>query len=171
MMQYLDEIVDTLGHDDRLVLLGHNGHLSKDAPTLCFHPRQSTLWGIRSWLCALGRRTFFKLTRYPMNMGSSVGTHLHRRFPGQVLSVWMLYGRGRLMMLKGPRTIRLHGDTIESLLARVGDRFLLPLKDLDPRARPILSEANFRLSWGSCASADLTAQADAVYFIRDVHAE
>jgi len=30
---------------------------------------------------------------------------------------------------------------------------------------------NLRLSWGSYASADLTAQADAIYFVRDVNAE
>ena len=75
------------------------------------------------------------------------------------------------MMPAGPRTVRLHGDTIESLLARVGDRFLLPLNDVDPQARTILSHANFRLSWGLYASADLTAQADAIYFVKDVNAE
>jgi hypothetical protein len=56
-------------------------------------------------------------------------------------------------------------------LARVGDRFLLPLNDADPQAKAILQNANLRLSWGSYASADLSAQADAVCFVRDVHAE
>jgi hypothetical protein len=106
-----------------------------------------------------------------MAMGDSVGMHLHRRFPGQVLCIWMLYGQGTLMMPRGPLTIRVHSDTIESLLARVGDRFLLPLNDVDPRAKAILSKANLRFSWGSYASADLTAQADAIYFTRDVNAK
>jgi erythromycin esterase-like protein len=171
IMQYLDEIVDALDHDDKLILLGHNGHLSKDASNLCFHPQPSAFWGLRSWLCALGYRLFFKLTRCSTAMASSVGTHLHTRFPGQVLSIWMLYGQGTLMMPAGPRAVRLHGDTVESLLARVGDRFLLPLNDVDPQAKAILSNANLRLSWGSYASADLTAQADAIYFARDVNAK
>ena len=75
------------------------------------------------------------------------------------------------MAPKGPRTVRLHGDTIESLLAQVGGRFLLPLNDVDPQAKAILSHANLRLSWGAYASTDLTAQADAIYFVREVTAE
>jgi hypothetical protein len=67
--------------------------------------------------------------------------------------------------------VRLHGDTVESLLARVGDRFLLPLNDVDPQARAILSHANVRLMGGYYASTDLTAQVDAIYFVRNVNAE
>jgi hypothetical protein len=103
-------------------------------------------------------------------MGDSVGAHLHRRFPGQVLSIWMLYGQGSSMASKGPRTMRMHGDTVESLLAQVGDRFLLPLNDVDPNARVILSHANVRMG-GQYVSTDLTAQADALYFVKDVRAE
>ena len=69
----------------------------------------------------------------------------------------MLYGRGTLMMAGGPWAVHLRGDTVESLLARIGDRFLLPLTDADPQARAILSHANVQLSWGRYASADLTA--------------
>ena len=171
LMRYLDEIVDALDPDERLVLLGHNGHLSKNASNLCFHPQQSTFWGLRSWLRSLGYRVFFKLTQGPTNMGDSVGTHLHERFPEQVSSIWMLYGQGTLMMPTGPRTVRLHGDTIESLLAQVGDRFLLPLNDVDLHTKAILSQANFRSAGGEYASTDLTAQADALYFVREVNAE
>ncbi|OHB65790.1 MAG: hypothetical protein A2Y76_07895 [Planctomycetes bacterium RBG_13_60_9] len=63
------------------------------------------------------------------------------------------------------------GDAIESLLARVGDRFLLPLKDVDSQAKTILSHANVRLAWGSYASVDLTAQADAICFVKHVNAK
>jgi erythromycin esterase-like protein len=171
LMQSLDTIVDALSGDDKLILLGHNVHLSKDAANLHFHPQFSTFWGVQSWLRAWGYRMFFKLAGWPTNMGDSVGAHLHRRFPGQVLSVWMLYGQGSLMTLKRPRTVRLHGDTVESLLAQVGDRFLLPLSDIDPQARTILSHANVRLMEGSYASTDLTVQADALYFVKEVHAE
>jgi len=75
------------------------------------------------------------------------------------------------MMPAGPRTVRLHGDTIESLLARIGDRFLLPLNDVDPQAKAILSNANLRSQSGLYASADLTAQADVIYFVKDVSAD
>lgn len=171
LMQSLDAIVDGLSGDEKLILLGHDVHLSKDAAHLHFHPQSSRFWGFRSWLRAWGYRMFFKLAGWPTNMGDSVGTHLHRRFPGQVLSIWMLYGQGSLMAPKGPRIVRLHGDTVESLLAQVGDRFLLPLNDVDPQAKAILSHANVRLMEGHYASTDLTAQADALYFVRDVKAE
>jgi len=170
MMRYLDEIVGAPGADERLILMGHNGHLSKDASNLRFHPQQGRFWGLRSWLHALGYEAFFKLTGYPANMGDSVGAHLHRRFPGRVLSIWMLYGQGSLMTPKGPGAVRLRDDTVESLLAQVGDRFLLPLEEANPEAKTILCRANIRSAQGECASADLTAQADALYFVRDIHA-
>jgi dienelactone hydrolase len=170
LMQSLDAIVDGLSADEKLILLGHNVHLSKDAANLHFHPQFSNFWGQRSWLLAWGYRMFFKLAGWPTSMGDSVGAHLHRRFPGQVLSIWMLYGQGSLMAPKGPRTVRLRDDTVESLLAQVGDRFLLPLNNVDPQARSILSHANVRLG-GSYVSTDLTAQADALYFVKDVKAE
>jgi erythromycin esterase-like protein len=163
LMQSLDAIVDGLSADDMLILLGHNVHLSKDAANLHFHPQSSNFWGFRSWLLSWGYRVFFKLAGWPMSMGNSVGAHVHQRFPGQVLSIWMLYGQGS-------RTVRLHDDTVEALLAQVGDRFLLPLNDVDPQARTILSHANVRMG-GAYTSTDLTAQADALYFVRDVHAE
>jgi hypothetical protein len=103
--------------------------------------------------------------------GGSIGGHVHKRFPGQVLSIWMLYGQGQLMGRGGPIDVRLHGDTIESLLARVGDRFLLPLDHADPSARDVLGRANLRWAGGHYASADLTAQADALYFVKNVSAE
>jgi hypothetical protein len=171
LMQSLDAIVDGLGGGDKLILLGHNVHLSKDAAHLHLHPQFSSFWGLRSWLRAWGYRMYFKLAGWPTNMGDSVGAHLHRRFPGQVLSLWMLYGQGSLMAPQGRRTVRLHSDTVESLLARVGDRFLLPLNDVDPQARVILSHANVRLMEGRYASTDLAAQADALYFVREVKAE
>lgn len=170
LMQSLDAIVDGLSADEKLILLGHNVHLSKDAVNLHFHPQFSNFWGFRSWLLACGYRMFFTLAGWPTSMGDSVGAHLHRRFPGQVLSIWMLCGQGSSMASKGPRTMRLHGDTVESLLAQVGDRFLLPLNDIDPQARAILSHANVPMG-GAYASTDLTAQADAIYFVREVRAE
>jgi pimeloyl-ACP methyl ester carboxylesterase len=86
LMQSLDAIVDGLGGDEKLILLGHNVHLSKDAVNLHFHPQFSSFWGL-------------------------------------------------------------------------------------PQARAILSHANVRLMGGYYASTDLTAQADAIYFVREVKAE
>ena len=171
-MRYLDSIIDRLGAGEKVVLMGHNGHLSKDAPRLFARPQLSLFWGLRSWCSALGYRMWAAIHRYPLNMHEgSVGTHLHQRFPGEVLAVWTLYGQGQLMGRTGPLNVRVHDDTIESLLAQVGDRFLLPLDNVDPEARAILTHANFRWAGGWYASADLTAQTDAIYFIKHVTAE
>ncbi len=70
----------------------------------------------------------------------------------------------------GPMNIRLKSDTIESLLASVGDRFLLPLDQVDPRAQKVLARANFRTAGGYYGNADLTAQADVLYFVKNVTA-
>jgi len=134
-------------------------------------PQLSRFWGLRSWFRALGYEAFSRLTHCPLNIGlyeGNMGTHLHARFPGQVLSIWMLYGRGPLMTPKGPRTVCLHSDTIESLLSEVGDRFFLPLEDVGPQAKMILRNPNVRSAEGWYASADLTAQANAIYFVEDV---
>ncbi len=40
-----------------------------------------------------------------------------------------------------------------------------------PQAKATLSKANFRLSWGVYASVDLTAQADAIYLVKEMNAE
>jgi hypothetical protein len=172
MMRYLDRMIDGLNAGEKVMLMGHNGHLSKDATQLFARPQLSLSWGVRSWFRALGYSIWARIHRCPLNMyEGSVGTHLHQRFPGEVLAIWTLYGQGQLMGRDGPLDIRVHGDTIESLLAQVGDRFLLPLDNVGPEARAILTHANFRWAGGQYASADLTAQADAIYFIKHVTAE
>jgi erythromycin esterase-like protein len=171
-MTHLDDLVDALAPDDKVILMAHNGHLSKDASNLYFRPQRNAFWGYGSWLRSLGYGIDERVRRRPLDMyGGSIGNHVHDRFGGQVLSIWMLYGRGQLMGRDGPVNMRLHGDTIESLLAQVGDRFLLPLDDVDPRAREVLARANFRSAGGYYASADLTTQADALYFVKTVSAE
>jgi erythromycin esterase-like protein len=172
MMRYLDKIVDGLDGDEKIILMGHNGHLSKDAANLYNHPQQNLFWGVRSWFRALGYGMWAKIHRCPLDLpGGSVGTHLHQRFPDKVLAIWTFYGQGQLMGPNGPINICLHNDTIESLLAQVGDRFLLPLDNVDPRAQAVLTNANFRWASGRYASANLTAQTDAIYFIKHVTAE
>jgi hypothetical protein len=172
MMRYLDRIVDGLDTADRIMLIGHNGHLSKDAANLYNIPQQSLFWGVRSWFRTLGYGIWAKIYQCPLDLpGGSVGTHLHRRFSDDVFTIWAFYGQGQLMGREGPMNINLHGDTIESLLAQVGDRFLLPLDNVDPRARAVLANANFRWAGGRYGSADLTAQTDAIYFIMNITAE
>lgn len=172
MMRYLDRTIDGLNDGEKVMLMGHNGHLSKDAAQLFARPQLSFFWGMRSWFRALGYSIWARIHGCPLSMHEgSVGMHLHQRFPGEVLVIWTLYGQGQLMGRDGPLDIRVHDDTIESLLAQVGDRFLLPMDNVGPEARAVLTHANFRWAGGHYASADLTAQADAIYYIQHVTAE
>jgi len=172
MMRYLDRTIAGFNAGEKVMLMGHNGHFSKDATQLFARPQLSLFWGVRSWFRALAYCLWARFHQGPLNMHEgSVGMHLHQHFPGEVLAIWTLYGRGQLMGRDGPLDVRVHDDTIESLLAQVGDRFLLPLDNVDPDARAILTQANFRWAGGGYASADLTAQVDAIYFIAHVTAE
>lgn len=171
MMEHLDAQVASCLPEDKFILLSHNGHLSKDARNVYSRPQRSTFWGYRSWLRYTAYRLNEIVTRRPLDLyGGSIGSHIHRRFPGQVFAIWMLYGEGQLMGRRGPIDIRLHTDTVESLLAQVGEHFLLPLHQVDRAARAVLACANFRSASGYYGSADLTSQADALYFVREVSA-
>jgi hypothetical protein len=129
-----------------------------------FRPQLSRFWGWRSWLRALGYEAFSWLTRCPIGtQDGSVGSHLCERFPEGAVHLDALR-QGTLMMPAGPRTVRLRSDTVESLLAQEGiDSFCL--SDVDPQAKAILRTRTADIL-GYYASADLTAQADAIYFVR-----
>lgn len=143
MMRALDERLADLPPGEGVILLGHDLHLSKDSTKLRYGP--APMW-------------------------TSIGTHLAGRHPGEVLGVWMLYDHGRHGVPRpseqgGPfEDVPSRPGSVESLLARVGEHFLLPLRpdgqapDYLRRARPCL--------FGTRAV--LPDQADLLFFVRTV---
>lgn len=172
MFRYMMESLATLPSGEKVILMGHNYHLAKDFTQLRMAPAKSNVWGWRSRMRSVGYSLHAALRRYALDRmwGSSVGTLLSTMFPEEVLSIWMLYGSGQLMGRKGPVRVRIKSDTIESLLAEVGERFLLPLDAIDRDAVGLLENANFRDGGGYYGSGNLTAQTDALFFVRKVSA-
>lgn len=100
-----------------------------------------------------------------------LGDILARRHPGEVLSIWLLFDRGRHFphpMDPSPAPeVPSDPDRIEHLLARAGPAYLLPLHDRDPRSA-LLDEPADHWTGGAAHSCVLRKQADAVFFVREV---
>ncbi len=171
MFRHLKESIEPLGPDNKIILMGHNYHMCKDSSRLHLGPRPSCIRPVRCYVRSLAYAFHAHLRGYPVKMWNSLGTMLHKESPAQCLSIWSFYGYGRLMGKKGPVQVRLQNDTLESLLAQVGDRYLLPLHQADDNTRKLLAHANFRGTGGAYSSGDLTALTDALYFVKTVNAE
>jgi hypothetical protein len=171
MFRHLKESIEPLGPDDKIILMGHNYHMCKDSGRLYLGPRPSCIRPVRSYVRSLTYALVAHVRGYPVHMWNSLGTMLYKESPAQCLSIWSFYGHGRLMGKKGPVQVRLQNDTLESLLAQVGDRYLLPLHQADDTIRKILAHINFRGTRGAYSSGNLCALTDAIYFIKTVNAE
>ncbi len=143
IFRQMDELLEELGPDDKMILIGHNMHLSKDY-------RKARMGSISMW--------------------PSLGTHMVRRLPGKIYSIWMLYDYGR------------HGDAqnaaffedvpsdprrIERLFTKAGLRFILPLHSQDPREQYLDADRGFVVN-GNLGQGNIKSQADAVFFVSEV---
>ncbi len=144
MCALTDEILAGLPADEKIILLGHNLHLNLDSESIRFGPPGSpapTMW-------------------------RSIGTHMARRFPGEIHAVWMTYDHGRHGSVLSPAAfedVASVPGTVESLLAGVGTGFLIDLDGDADGAAYLDRERMFRQN-GSISSAVLREQADAVVF-------
>lgn len=148
MFQRLDEIIEALPEDAKIILMGHNYHLSKDSDHLSFTSRNST--------------------RVPM--WRSIGTYLAETRTDEVYSIWMLYDRGKrgnVLYGSGFQAVPSDPKRIEHVLAKAGTLFLLPLNNNDPRKTRLERTVNF-VQNGSAGSGLLCRQADALYFVAEV---
>ena len=69
LMVRTSDWIAALGPDEKVILLGHNLHLSKDNPRI-------------------------RVNGYSMSR-RNIGTQLARQYPGEVCVIWMLYDHGR----------------------------------------------------------------------------
>jgi erythromycin esterase-like protein len=150
MARNMDEVLDALAPGERIILLAHNMHLGKDSSVLQ-----------AGWLDAP------RLKMWP-----SIGSHLARKLPGQVYSVWMLYDHGRhgklLHNTAVEEQVSSSARAIEHLLAEAGSAFLLPLHTGDARESYLDQMRDFRQN-GRPASGILKRQADAIFFVAEVN--
>ena len=108
MIRQMDEILAELPAGEKVILLGHNMHLSKRSEAISYA-------AARMW--------------------RSVGTHLHDKHPGEIYAIWLVFNRGRHVSpyaALGVQEVRSRPGSVEQVLTAVGSRFLLPLQGRDP---------------------------------------
>ena len=84
--------------------------------------------------------------------------------------MWMLYDHGRhgtVLSAEGVEELHSNPAAVEHLMAKAGSTFILQLTSDDKRGPFHHQKCNF-LQNGSIASGLLPAQADAVFFVREV---
>jgi erythromycin esterase-like protein len=150
MFRYMDEYLADLEPGDKIILLGHNMHLSKDSDTLLYGPIDSL----------------------SLPMWTTIGTHVANRLPNQVFSIWLLYDHGRHARLMRETIIEkdvpTDPGTVEHTLAMAGSMYFLPLHTNDPREAYLHQPLNFRMN-ARPVGARLTNQADAIFFVAEAH--
>ncbi len=149
MAEHVEYELARLAPTEKLVLLAHDFHLARDDA------------GIRLPSGAVG----------PGGGGApSLGATLRSRYPNEIVSVWMLEGRGRSHgpPPEGEREIRPGRGTLNELLGEVGPCFVLPTRTDAAAAEPLRRAADVALLYGLRASTALAAQTDAIFFARDV---
>jgi len=149
MFRHFDEYMEGLGQGEKVILMGHNLHLSKDS----------------EWLSGgrLGE---------PVALWRTIGTHVAESLPGQAYSIWLLYDHGQnsgYLSADGAVDIPSKPDSVEHLLARAGTNFLLPLEGTLGDGRYLNEARNFTQN-GEYGSGIIPRQADAIFFVETVSA-
>ena len=150
MFRQVTEVLQDLPPTAKIILLGHNMHLSKKSESLRYGPVGSGA----------------------PPMWTSVGTRLAESMPEQVYSIWMLYHHGRHAKLMADTIIEQEVEgspyALEHILVKAGSMFLLPLQTGDPHEAYLLHPHNFMMN-GRPVGGIVANQADALFFVAEVH--
>jgi erythromycin esterase-like protein len=147
MSRHVKSILDQMGPSDKLVLMGHNRHLSKDIGI------------IKSPGASSGGK------RVP-----SLGDTINRLFPDQVFSIWMLLEQGLssqpFSWLSSEYTSK--PGSLNAVLAEVGETYILSTATSDPRAHLFSAEMDIVGIYNAAYRTTISKQADAIFFVRKV---
>ncbi|MBX9568969.1 MAG: erythromycin esterase family protein [Candidatus Obscuribacterales bacterium] len=149
MCSLLNNVLSEMADNDKLVLLGHNMHLSKKSHLL----------------------KSFNLCGADVPMWPSVGTAVAEKLPHKVLSIWMLYNEGTHSgpyVSSGERYVHSNEHSIEALLAQVGNSFVLPLATMPADIREYLTQFQTFACNGEPANGLVLEQADVIVFVNRV---
>jgi erythromycin esterase-like protein len=142
MHAQVDDLVDSHPAGARFVVFAHNLHLARD------DARVTGRGGVGPGGGSV----------------DSIGTHLAKRHPGRVFSVWMLDGEGRdaqPLVSLGNR-VRAPRGSLNAALARAGEAYFVPVRG------PLAARHRLAFMYGSRVDVELGANADALYFARRV---
>lgn len=143
IFRQMDELLEDLNENDKIILIGHNMHLSKEY-----------------------RKVWFDYA----SMWPSIGTHMVSRLPGKIYSIWMLYDYGRhgnMWNESFHEDVPSHPNRIERLFTKAGFCFILPFQSRDPREQYLDEDRNFLLN-GRIGHGFIKSQADAIFFVSEV---
>jgi erythromycin esterase-like protein len=142
MHEQVDDVVASRPPGARFIVFAHDLHLARD------DSRVSRGGGVGPG----GDRV------------DSIGTHVAKRHPGQVFTMWMLdfEGRDSQPFASLGNELRAGRGTLNAALADAGDSFFVPV------AGPLAGRQRVAFIYGSTADVELEAQADALYFARRV---
>lgn len=148
MFRHVKFILSQMNSEDKLILLGHNRHLSKDIK-LIKNPGAAPPGG---------------------KLVPSLGTFLNHLFPNQIFSIWMLHDHGRSSQpFKNlPSTYHSQPGSLNAILSEIGETFILPTISSDPRARLLSREMDIVGLYNAIYRTVIAKQADAIFFVRQV---
>lgn len=144
MFRHVEFVLSQMKPTDKLVLMGHNQHLSKEI-SLLKNAGASPPGG----------------KRVP-----SIGTYINRLLPGEVFAIWELHDHGKSSQ---PFTnlpseyINVPGS-LNAMLAEVGANYILPTVGADLLEREMEIVDIYNIVY----RAAIAKQADAIFFIREV---
>lgn len=144
MHRQVKTVLARMGPDDKLVLMGHNRHLSKDIGAIKNAGAAPPGGG-----------------RVP-----SIGTYINRLLPGQVLSIWQLCGSGCSSQPYSRLGSEYTGKagSLNAILAQVGANYILPTA-----GAPLLEKAMDIVGlYNATYRTAIAQQADALFFIGKV---
>lgn len=148
MFRHVQFILSQMNSEDKLVLLGHNRHLSK-AIELIKNPGAAPPGG---------------------KLVPSLGTFLNRLLPNQIFSIWMLHDHGQSSQPFQNLSSDYHSQpgSLNAILSEIGEAFILPTITSDPRARLLSREMDIVGLYNALFRTVIAKQADAIFFVRQV---
>lgn len=148
MFRHVKFILSQMNSDDKLILLGHNRHLSKEYK-LIKNPGAAPPGG---------------------KLVPSLGTFLNRLLPNQIFSIWMLHNQGRSSQpFKNlPSEYHSQPGSLNAILSKIGEAFVLPTNSADPRAHLLSREMAIVGLYNVLFRTVIAKQADAIFFTRQV---
>ncbi len=148
MYHNVQYILSEMKPHDKLVLMGHNRHLSKNINNIK-----------RAGAAPPGGY-----------LVPSLGTYLNKLFPDQVFSIWMLHNRGQSAQpfTQLSKSYTPHPQSLNTALAQVGPVFLLPTFSHGKRASLLHKMTNIVGIYNQVFQATVSEQADAIFFVDEV---
>ena len=150
LQNHVESVLVGMKPTDKLVLMAHNRHLSKNFSAIK-NPGAAPPGG---------------------KSGVSIGTYLHQKYPDQVYGIWMLFAGGASSQ-PYPDLQRIYSPSpgsLNALLEKVGDTYLLPVASPDKRAKPLHKKAVIMGLYNIPFTTPIAEQTDAIFFTRCVRA-